>query len=137
MADQGYNAYAKPLLGYFKPLAPYIAKVDSLGNEGLNRVDGTFPIVKQNPETIRGTLMTYISAPIRIAGSQKEHVLQVYSSECTRSGGDGYVSRGKALVTTGLKVASESLAWLSNVLIPDSGRHQQNGRPERPKSKDN
>lgn len=54
--------------------------------------------------------------------------MDLYESQYNRSGGDGYVARGKALVTTGLKVTSEGLEWLSDYLVPEPQQHAgQNG----------
>ncbi|KKZ67676.1 hypothetical protein GX50_01636 [[Emmonsia] crescens] len=117
LADQGYSNYAKPVLPFFsKPynyVAPYVAKADSLSNEGLKRVEDRFPIVKKDTETIKGTLKGYIHMPFRVVEEGKKHVLQVYSAEYKNcGGGDGYVTAGKAVITTGLTITSESLAWL-------------------------
>lgn len=127
-ADQGYTKFAKPMLGYFEPLAPYFAKVDSLGNEGLNRVDGRFPIVKEEPDAIyRGRVAPYVEGPFRLVGDRRKHLMDTYKMQRTRAGGDGYVASGKAIVTTGLKTTSEGLEWLSAVLVPETA--QQNGAP--------
>ncbi|OAX80131.1 hypothetical protein ACJ72_05543 [Emergomyces africanus] len=117
LADQGYSNYAKPVLPFLsKPytyVAPYVAKADSLSNEGLKRVEDRFPIVKKDTETIKGTLKGYIQLPFRFVEEGKNHVLQVYSAEYKScSGGDGYVNAGKAVITTGLTITSESLTWL-------------------------
>jgi hypothetical protein len=120
LAEEGYEHLAKPVLPYFaKPygyVAPYVAKADTLGHQGLSRVENKFPIVKQDTESIKGTLKDYAFLPIRIANDGKRYVLDTYNSEYKKCGGDGYVARGKALITTGLVMTSESLAWLSGLL---------------------
>src|SRR5215471_5967526 len=120
LADQGYNQFAKPVLPYLsRPygyVAPYVAKADSLGHQGLSRVESTFPIVKQDTESIKGTIKEYAFLPVRIAGDGKKYVFDTYSSEYNKCGGDGYVARGKAVITTSLVMTSESLAWLSAFL---------------------
>ncbi|KAG5301410.1 CAP20 [Histoplasma ohiense] len=129
LADQGYANYAKPVLPFFsKPynyVAPYVAKADSLSNEGLKRVEDRFPIVKKDTETIKGALKGYIHMPFRVVEEGKKHVLQVYSAEYKNcGGGEGYVAAGKAVITTGLTITSESLEWLRACIT----RAEQKGR---------
>lgn len=128
IADEVHANYAKPVINspYLKRFGPYLAKVDSLGNEGLKQVDSRFPYLREDPETLMG----YISTPLRVAEDRKKHLLDVYSSQCTRSGGEGagYTARGKALFTTGLKVTSEGLEWLSDYLVPEPLQTGQNGQ---------
>lgn len=119
-ADHGYNRFAKPCLPYlstpYSYVAPYVAKADSLGDQGLNKVDERFPIVKEDTEKIRDTILDTAFFPIRLAEDARQHVLDTYGSEYKKCGGDGYVAGGKALITTGLVISQESLGWLSNVL---------------------
>lgn len=63
-----------------------------------------------------GTVLDFAFMPLRMAGDGKDYVLNTYSSEYKKCGGDGLVSGGKALITTGLVVTSDSLAWLSSFL---------------------
>ncbi|EEQ84373.1 pathogenesis associated protein Cap20 [Blastomyces dermatitidis ER-3] len=130
LADQGYANYAKPVLPFFsKPytyVRPYVAKADSLGDEGLKRVEDRFPIVTKDTETIKGTLKGYIHLPLRVVEEGKNHVLQVYSSEYKNcGGGDGYVTVGKAVITTGLTITSESLAWLRSYITKAEEKGRQ------------
>ena len=126
LADEAHNR-AKPVINspYLKRLGPYLAKADSLGNEGLNRVDSRFPYLREDP----APLLAYISTPLRVAGDRKQRVMDLYEVQCSRSGGEGYVARGKAIVTTGLKVTSEGLEWLSDYLVPEPQHAGQNGTP--------
>lgn len=80
----------------------------------MKKVDETFPIVKEDAQRIKGTIFDYAFMPLRLAGQSKDYVLKTYSSEYKKCGGDGYVAGGKAMVTTGLVVTSDSLAWLSS-----------------------
>jgi len=120
LADQGYARFAKPLLPYLsKPyayLAPYVAKADSLGDKGLSRVDLTFPIVKEDTEKIKGTIIGYVTLPIRVADNGKKHIFDIYSTQYKNTGSQGAIAHGKAAISTGLTVTSESLAWLSGIL---------------------
>jgi hypothetical protein len=79
-------------------------------------VDKAFPIVREDTEKIKGTLLDTAYFPLRLATDAKEHVFQTYSSEYTKCGGNGIVASGKAVITTGLVLSQEYLAWLSAFL---------------------
>jgi len=117
LADTGYSKFAKPYLPYLsKPygyVAPYVAKADSLGDKGLSKVDETFPIVKEETEKIKGTVFSFAGYPLKLAGEGKTYLFDTYSSEYKKCGGDGYVAGGKAVISTGLVITSDSLAWVS------------------------
>jgi hypothetical protein len=125
-ADQGYERFAKPFLPYLsKPygyVAPYLAKADSLGDVGLKKVDETFPIIKSDTDKIKGTVVNTAYFPLQLAGDVRKHLFETYDSEYKKCGGDGLVAGGKAVITTGLVISQESLAWLSSVL---SARKEQ------------
>lgn len=105
--------YAQKPYGY---VAPYVAKADAMADGGLSRVDQTFPIVKEDTQKIKGTVLDFAFFPLRMAGEGKDYLFRTYSSEYKKCGGDGVVSGGKALITTGLVFTSDSLAWLSSFL---------------------
>ena len=120
LSNTGYEKLVAPFVPYAKRpygyVAPYVAKVDSLGSDALSRVDNTFPIVKEDTEKIKGTVMDYAYFPFRLVGDSKNYVLETYSSEYKKCGGNGYVAGSKAVVTTGLVVTSDTLSWLSTFL---------------------
>lgn len=120
LSNTGYEKLVAPFIPYAKRpygyVAPYVAKADSLGSDALSRVDHTFPIVKEDTEKIKGTVMDYAYLPFRLVGDSKNYVLDTYSSEYKKCGGDGYVAGSKAVITTGLVVTSDTLAWLSTFL---------------------
>jgi len=120
IADSGYSKFAKPYLPYLsKPysvVAPYVAKVDEIGDKGLSKVDETFPIVKEDTEKIKGTIFDYAYWPFKLTFEGKDYIFNTYGSEYKKCGGDGYVAGGKAVISTGLVVTSDSLAWLSSFL---------------------
>lgn len=120
LADTGFETFVKPVLPYAqKPyglVAPIVAKADAMADGGLSKVDQTFPIVKQDTDKIKGTVLDYAFLPFRLAGEGREYALNTYSAEYKKCGGDGVVAGGKALITTGLVFTSDSLAWLSSFL---------------------
>lgn len=119
VADHGYD-YAKPYLAYLsKPygfVEPYVIRADSLGDKGLNRVDSTFPFVKEDTVTIKQSIYDTAYFPLRVAGDAKTHLFNTYGDEYKKCGGDGMVARGKAVITTSLVLSQESLAFLSSLL---------------------
>lgn len=120
VADKGYSTFFSPFLPYLsKPygyVAPYVAKADSLGYDGLVAVETRFPIVTKDSTTIKGTVKSYVLVPVNVASSQKDYLLQTFSEELQKVGSKGYIASGKAAVTTGLIVTSDTLAWLSSVI---------------------
>ncbi|KAL8719777.1 MAG: hypothetical protein Q9225_003265 [Loekoesia sp. 1 TL-2023] len=120
LANEGYNKVVAPVIPYaqrpYGYIAPYVQKADELADGGLNKVDGTFPIVKEDTEKIKGTILDLVFLPLRLANQGKDYVLSTYNNEYKKCGGNGYVAGGKAVVTTGLVVTSDSLAWLADYL---------------------
>lgn len=120
LSNTGYEKLVAPFVPYAKRpygyVAPYVAKADSLGSDALSRVDHTFPIVKEDTEKIKGTVLDYAYFPFHVVGDGKNYILDTYSSEYKKCGGDGYVAGSKAMVTTGLVVTSDTLSWLSSFL---------------------
>lgn len=116
-ADQGYNRLAKPFLPYLSTpytyVAPYIARADSLGDQGLSKIDSRFPIIREDTQKIRGTIYNTAGYPVRFADEVKHHLFDIYGSEYKKCGGDGLVASGKAVITTSLVLSQESLAWVS------------------------
>ncbi|KAF7587442.1 hypothetical protein BBP40_007238 [Aspergillus hancockii] len=119
-ADQGYDRLAKPFLPYFsKPygyIAPYLARADSLGDQGLTQIDSRFPFIKEDTQTLKGTIYNNATYPVRVVGDVKSHVFDTYGSEYKKCGGDGVVASGKALITTSLVLSQESLGYISSLL---------------------
>ncbi|KAF3491485.1 pathogenesis associated protein Cap20 [Arthroderma uncinatum] len=125
-ADKSYSQL-EPIFPYLaKPygfVAPYVEKVDHLGNEGLNTVDSTYPKLVKATEDVRGTVRSYI----RVAEDGTKYVRSTYDSECKLAQGGPVVLHGKAAVSTGLMVTSQYLLWLSNILVPHKEKAQENG----------
>ncbi|KAJ5818411.1 hypothetical protein N7474_004002 [Penicillium riverlandense] len=119
-ADQGYTRIAKPVLPYLSTpcsyLAPYLARADALGDRSLAQIETRFPFIKEDTQTLRGSLVDRASFPARLAGDVKHHVFDLYGLEYKKCGGDGVVASGKAVVTTSLVLSQESLAWVSSWL---------------------
>lgn len=120
LTQETYDKFVAPVVPYaarpYGFVAPYVAKADSLASDGLTKVDTRFPILKEDTQKIKGTLIDYAYFPFRVVGDGKNYVLDTYGQEYKKCGGDGYVSSGKALITTSMVVTSDTLAWLSSFL---------------------
>jgi hypothetical protein len=120
LADQGYQTFAKPILPYFsKPyqyVHPYVAKLDSIGDSTLSKVDAKFPVVKKPTGELYDNATGIAFFPLRKGLEGKDYVMKTYNSECKKVGGEGLVTMGKAAVTTTLIVSSDALSWLSSYL---------------------
>ena len=51
-----------------------------------------------------------------MANEGKDYVIETYGNEYKKCGGNGYIAGGKAMLTTGLIVTSDSLAWIADYL---------------------
>ena len=120
LSQTGYEKFVSPFVPYAKRpygyVAPYVHKVDSIGSNILGTVDQKFPIMKEDTEKIKGTVMDYAYTPFRLVGDGKNYLMDTYSSEYKKCGGDGYVAGGKAFITSGLVITSDTFAWLGNFL---------------------
>jgi hypothetical protein len=120
LADQGYQTFAKPILPYFsKPyqyVHPYVAKLDSIGDSTLSKVDARFPVVKKPTGELYDNAAGIAFFPFRKGMEGRDYVMKTYNSECKKVGGEGIVTMGKAAVTTTLVVTSDALSWLGNYL---------------------
>lgn len=120
LADNTYKSLAPHILPYaqgpYNYVAPYVAKADSVAADGLTRVDQTFPIVKEDTQNIKDSVLSLAFLPLRLVGATKDYVFKMYGNEYKKCGGDGYVAAGKAVITTGLVVTSDGLGWLSGFL---------------------
>lgn len=93
-------------------MAPYLARADHLGDQGLSKIDSRFPLIREDTRKIRGTLCSTAGYPVRFAGDVKAHVFNIYGAEYKKCGGDGLVASGKAVITTSLVLSVESLAFV-------------------------
>ena len=120
IADNTYAKIVAPFVPYaqrpYSLVKPYVAKADEIADTGLNKVDARFPIVKEDSKKVYGSILDFAFMPLRMAGDGKNYVLDTYSSEYKKCGGAGIISGGKAMITTGLVVTSDSLAWLSQLV---------------------
>ncbi|MCJ1446412.1 MAG: hypothetical protein MMC23_006917 [Stictis urceolatum] len=116
-ADKTYATFVSPLLPYaatpYSLVSPYVSKADDLAAKGLDKVDATFPLITKDTSTIKGTAFSVVAFPQKKAFELKDHIFGTWGSEYKKCGGNGVVAGGKAIITTGLVITSESLNWFS------------------------
>lgn len=121
IADQSYSTIAKPILPYlsrpYQYFSPYVQKADSIADQGLSKVDERLPILKTPTDQIKGTVFNTVFFPVRVAADSKNYVFKTYGDQYQSiDGQNGLVKTGRAMVSTGLVVTSDSLTWLGNFL---------------------
>jgi hypothetical protein len=119
LSDSAYKTFAQPVMPYFsKPyqyVSPYIKRADSLGDKTLSKVEERFPVVKKPAGEIYRDARDLVLLPYRTGLAGKDHVLETYSGECKKVGGDNLVTYGKALLTTTLIVSTEVIQTLGGL----------------------
>jgi len=121
LTSSGYEKIGKPLLPYLSTpysfISPYISKADSLGDSTLSTLDQKFPVVKKPTGELYDDAHSVVFFPLKKGSEGKEYVLKTYSTEVKKVGGDGgLVTYGKAVVSTGLIISSDTLSWLGAFL---------------------
>ena len=129
LADTVHTKLVKPVVPYAqKPygyISPYVARADQIAASGLDKVDARFPIIKEDTEKIKGTVVGYAYAPFVFVGKGKEYLTNTYGSEYKKCGGPGYMAGGKAIVTTGLIVTSDVLGWVGSFIAEKKVQGEQ------------
>ena len=95
-----YDRFGKPIVPYLeKPygfVAPYVARADSLADNGLTQVESRFPIVKQDTKAIKDNVLDVALYPLRFAGQGRDYVFRTYDDEYQKTGGNGLITTAKA-----------------------------------------
>jgi len=117
LTNAAYASFVKPTFPYlqtpYEYTKPYIAKADSLGDSVLGKVDERIPILKSETKDIKSNIFDFAHWPFVQASKSKDYVLNTYSEEYKKCGGDGYVAGTKALITSQLVITSDVLSWIS------------------------
>lgn len=120
LAQEAYIRLVLPVEPYLKTpisyVAPYLAKADSLGDEGLKKVDEKFPIVKEETASLKEKAQGVASLPLKYATDSKEYIIGTYQDEYKRTGGQGVVTTIKAILSTELKVTQDVLQYIADAL---------------------
>lgn len=120
LGDSAYQTFAHNVMPWFaKPyeyVSPYVAKADSIGDQGLSKIDERFPVVKKPTNDIYKETRSLVLTPYYKGIEGRDHIFQVYNSEFSKNERPSLVAHGKAAVTTALVVSNETLEWLSSFL---------------------
>ena len=126
LTNSAYSSFVKPTFPYlqtpYEYTKPYIAKADSIGDSVLGKVDERIPILKSETKEIKSTIFDFAHWPFVQASKSKDYVLNTYSEEYKKCGGDGYVAGTKALITSQLVITSDVLHWFSSFV---NGKKEQ------------
>lgn len=137
VARRAYDSLARPLLPYFEGpysiVAPYVRHADQLADKGLTQLDHTFPVMRETPASLRDRAWTTMTLPVRLLGQGKDYLFRTYEDERRRTGGDGVVPTGKAVVSTELRVAVDVLDQIAAFLgsKKEQAKHQYRGAANR------
>lgn len=85
IADSAYSRFAKPVEPYLETpysyVKPYVSKADELAANGLGKVDNTFPIVKEDTNTIVDYGKSWAYYPFKLAGEGRDYVINTWTGE--------------------------------------------------------
>jgi len=120
LTSSGYEKIGKPLLPYLSTpysfISPYVSAADSLGDSTLSTIDQKFPVVKKPTGELYDDAHSVVFFPLKKTSEGKEYVWKTYNTEVKKVGGEGLVTYGKAAVSTGLIISSNTLSWLGAFL---------------------
>jgi hypothetical protein len=120
LVNEAYKKFLVPVEPYFKTpysyVAPYLAKADSLGDKGLSEVDTRFPIVKEETSSLKEKVKGLPFVPYTLAVQGKDYVFSTYEAE-SKKNGEGIVPFAKTVIGTELKIAADTLAYVSSFLL--------------------
>ena len=134
LGDSAYKTFAKPMAPYlarpYQYVSPYVKKADALGDKTLCMVDERWPVVKKPTGELYEDARHLMLLPFRISIAGKDYVIQTYSTEAKKIGGDNFVTYGKALISTALIVTTEAVVSVSN-FVGQKKQHVKNSVDEK------
>ena len=117
-----YDKFGKPVVFYLQGpygyVAPYVVKADQFADQGLTKVEETFPIIKEDTEKVKTAALEYALLPIKLAGQGKDYVFATYDDEYKKTGGEGLFTAAKAVISTELKLTADLLQAVAGFLGP-------------------
>jgi len=121
LALDAYKRFFVPVEPYLKTpysyIAPYLAKADSLGDQGLTKLDSSVPIVKEETGVLKEKVTGVAYFPFKLGAQGKEYVFKTFEEEKKKGGADkGVLPLAKALWSTEVKVAADTFQWLADFL---------------------
>jgi len=121
LAGDAYQRFFVPISPYLKTpysyIAPYLAKADSLGDQGLSTLDSKVPIVKEETATLKEKVQGVAFFPFTLGLQGKDYVFKTFEEEKKKNGEDkGIYPIAKALWSTEVKVAADTFQWIADFL---------------------
>lgn len=123
LGDSAYQTFAVPVLPYlsgpYQYFEPYFKRADDLGDKALAKVDEKFPVVKKPTNELYTDAKELVFFPLNKGLEGKDHVIDVYSNEYKKAGGDngfGLILSGKAAVATALVITGETVRFIGDFL---------------------
>jgi len=125
--NAAYDRFGQPVVdalkGPYAYVKPYAEKADSLGDKGLGKLDETFPIFKEDTQTLVDTAKGYISYPFEVAGKGRDYLYNTWSDKYSETSsrndrGDGLLTLAFAGAGTVLKIQTDVLNAVSDYLGP-------------------
>ena len=104
ITNTAYDKFLKPFSPYFLKVneyaSPYVSKADEFADQGLGKVEATFPILKEPTENVKSRVTEQLQSPKKIAGDlygtglnlaneKKDYVFKVYHDELAKDGNNG------------------------------------------------
>lgn len=127
IANASYDKFGKPiepyLKGTFAYAKPYVEKADSLGDKAFGKLDETFPIVKEDTQTLVESVKGYAFLPFQIAGQGRDYLYESWSGEYSKTArrndrGDGLLTHTLAAISTMLKIEKDMFDRVADYLGP-------------------
>ncbi|KAK3652744.1 hypothetical protein LTR56_005039 [Elasticomyces elasticus] len=129
IADGAYQKFGKPVEPYLETpysyAKPYIAAADEIADNGLQKVDGRFPIVKEDTEKVVETGKSYVFWPYNYLYGTYSDEYQKTSSHSNNS--NGLFILVKAVISTELKIASDVFQLIADMLGPKYEESKKKG----------
>jgi hypothetical protein len=104
------------LSGPLSYLSPYASQADSVGASTLERLDAKMPVLQQPTDELLQKVRGAGGAPLRLSAEAQQYVARVYEAEFKRTGGNGLLAYGRAMIATGLVVSADGLTWATEIL---------------------
>lgn len=122
LTEDIYQRVVAPFLPYLQGpyswVAPYLAKADEYGDSALSKADERFPIVKEDTEKVKSTVLQVVHYPIRLVQDGRDYVVNSYQDESGKVGGEGVVKLVKSVVSTELRILSDGLHAVAEFVGP-------------------
>ena len=120
LVHRASDTFVAPFVPYArKPYAyvePYVQHADALADQGLQRVDKTFPIVKDDAQKIGAKTRGLLGLPFDKAAETADYVRGTWGQHYKGFEHPGVVSGGKAAVMTVLSVTGDVAGAISDFL---------------------